>query len=410
MNKDIGDMRMRPKWHYRPERNWINDPNGFVYFQGWYHLFYQYNPNGDQWGDIHWGHARSRDLLHWETLPLALYPQKERKEKHCYSGGCCKDAFGVPHFFYTSVGDLEDGLDARHGAYQRLALPVDESLTKLVQDDAFALTQEIHHGMKVLEWRDPCVVPWRGQYLMVLGGLVEGHGCALLYTSLDLLKWTYRHILARSERADGVSWECPNLFFLDGKCALIYSPCSAVRIKLGSLDDGLHFHEEQDEVLDPGAWDGFYAPQVTKDDLGRTVMIGWMPECDGIAHKGWAGVMSLPCVLTLDRDGVRADPVPGVDRLPGVKRLSVLREQLPFAWTVHRSADGAEETVLTLSPEGTLVLDRSRSTALASASHASVRRQVPVKEINEVWIAVDVSTVEVMVNGTWLSARIYPTQ
>ena len=84
---------MRPKWHYRPEKNWINDPNGFVYFQGWYHLFYQYNPNGDQWGDIHWGHARSRDLLHWETLPLALYPQKERKEKHCYSGGCCSAFF-----------------------------------------------------------------------------------------------------------------------------------------------------------------------------------------------------------------------------------------------------------------------------------------------------------------------------
>ena len=401
---------MRPKWHYRPEKNWINDPNGFVYFQGWYHLFYQYNPNGDQWGDIHWGHARSRDLLHWETLPVALYPQKERKERHCYSGGCCKDASGVPHFFYTSVGDLEDGLDPRHGAYQRLALPGDGDLTVLVQDDAFALTQEVHHGMKALEWRDPCVAPWRGQYLMVLGGLVEGHGCALLYTSPDLREWTYRHILARSEQADGVCWECPNLFFLDGKCALIYSPCAAVRIKLGSLDAGLRFHEEKDEVLDPGAWDGFYAPQVARDDSGRTVMIGWMPECDGIAHKGWSGVMSLPRVLTLDRDGVRADPVPGADRLPGVKRISVLREQLPFSWTVHRSLDGGEETILTLSPEGTLLLDRSRSTALASASHASVQRQVPVRETNEVWIAVDVSTIEVMVNGRWLSARIYPTQ
>ena len=119
--------------------------------------------------------------------------------------------------------------------------------------------------------------------------------------------------------------------------------------------------------------------------------------------------MSLPRALALDRHGVRADPVPGVDRLPGVKRLSVLREQLPFAWTVHRSVDGGKETVLTLSPEGSLLLDRSRSTALASASHASVRRQVPVEETNEVLIAVDVSTVEVMVNGRWLSARIYPT-
>ena len=403
-------MQMRPQWHYRPEKNWINDPNGFVYCRGWYHLFYQYNPHGDQWGDIHWGHARSRDLLRWETLPVALYPQKEKKEKHCYSGGCCKDASGAPHFFYTSVGDAADGLDARHGAYQRLALPADENLTKLVQDDAFALTQEVHPGVTALEWRDPCVASWQGQYLMVLGGLVEGRGCALLYTSPDLRKWTYRHILARSERADGVSWECPNLFFLNGKCALIYSPCAAVRIKLGTLDDKLHFHEEQDEVLDPGAWDGFYAPQVTQDDAGRTVMIGWMPECDGIAHKGWAGVMSLPRVLTLDRDGVWADPVPGADRLPGVKRLSIGRDQLPRTWTVHRSEDGGEETVVQLSPDGTLFMDRSRSTALASASRAPILRQVPIRETNEVWIAVDVSTVEVMVNGRWLSARIYPTQ
>ena len=164
---------MRPQWHYRPEKNWINDPNGFVFYKGWYHLFYQYNPHGDEWGDLHWGHARSRDLLRWETLPVALYPQRERKEKHCFSGCCCVDASGKPHFFYTSVGDASDGLDARHGAYQRLALPADEAMTRLVQDDSFALTQEIHHGMTVLDWRDPCVLRRGDQYLMVLVGRYE---------------------------------------------------------------------------------------------------------------------------------------------------------------------------------------------------------------------------------------------
>ena len=401
---------MRPKWHYRPKENWINDPNGFVYHDGWYHLFYQYNPNGDQWGDIHWGHARSRDLLSWETLPVALCPQTERKERHCYSGGCCKDASGTPHFFYTSVGSQSDGLDARHGAYQRLALPADGGLARLVPDASFALTQEIHGGMTVLEWRDPCAVRWKDQYLMVLGGLAEGRGCVLLYTSPDLRAWTFRRILAQSERADGKSWECPNLFFLDGKCALIYSPCAAVRIKTGVLDDGLCFREESDEVLDPAAWDGFYAPQVTKDGAGRTVMIGWMPECDGVAHKGWAGVMSLPRVLSLDADGVRADPVPGADRLPGVKRLEIRREQLPTVWTVHRSGDGEEETRLCLDSDGTLLLDRGRSSLLASASRAPIQRRVPLRDVNEVFIAVDATTVEAMVNGRWLSGRVYPTK
>jgi len=81
---------MKPAWHYRPEANWINDPNGLVHHNGWYHMFYQYNPHGDQWGDIHWGHTRSRDLLTWETLPIALTPAAAKGELHCFSGGCCK--------------------------------------------------------------------------------------------------------------------------------------------------------------------------------------------------------------------------------------------------------------------------------------------------------------------------------
>ncbi len=69
---------MKPAWHYRPEKNWINDPNGLVHYKGWYHMFYQYNPHGDEWDDIHWGHARSRDLLTWETLPIALTPDADK--------------------------------------------------------------------------------------------------------------------------------------------------------------------------------------------------------------------------------------------------------------------------------------------------------------------------------------------
>ena len=399
---------MKPAWHYRPEANWINDPNGVVHHDGWYHLYYQYNPHSDRWGDIHWGHARSRDLLTWKTLPVALCPQHERKELHCFSGGCCKDENGLPHFFYTSVGDAADGLDARTGAYQRLALPADDGLTRLVQDEDFALTNAVHGDMTVLEWRDPCVVRYGNQYLMVLGGLAEGRGCVLLYTSPDLRTWTYRHILAQSAAADGVTWECPNIFFLDGKCCLIYSPCAAVRVKIGTLDEDLRFHEEREEILDPAAWNGFYAPQVLRDELGRTILFGWMPESDNVPHKGWSGVMALPRVLTLNADGLNAQPVPGAEALPGVTRCEVPREALPHTWTLHDN--GGESTTLTLTPEGMLLLDRSRSTLAESPNKQPIVRAVPVKDMNEVFIAVDGSAVEAMVNGKWLSGRIYPTK
>lgn len=399
---------MKPRWHYRPEDNWINDPNGLVQDQGWYHMFYQYNPHGDAWGDIHWGHARSKDLLHWETLPVALAPDADRGEMHCFSGGCCKDEAGRPHFFYTSIGRDEEGRDCTHGAQQWMADPADEDLRTLVQTDAHALTDAIHGGMHVRDWRDPCVLRHEGQYLMVLGGSVDARGCILLYTSPDMKTWTYRHILAISDRADGVPWECPNLFPLDGKWGLIYSPCAEVRVKLGTLDGGLCFHEEREEIVDPAARDGFYAPQVFRDEAGRTILIGWMPECDNVPHKGWSGVMSLPRVLTLNADGLHAAPIPGAEHMPGVRRQKIARSALPCTWTLHRSADGLEETLLTLDADGMLTLDRSRSCRRAGPNVQAIRRRVPLHAENDVFLAVDGSAVECAVNGKWLSGRIYP--
>ena len=398
---------MKPQWHYRPECNWINDPNGLTQHKGWYHMFYQYNPHGDQWGDIHWGHARSRDLLTWETLPPALMPEHAKGEIHCFSGGCCKDEEGRPHFFYTSVGRQEDGRDCTHGAQQWYAEPADDDLTILRQTDENALLDSIHGDFHVRDWRDPCVLRHGGQYLMVLGGCVEERGCVLLYTSPDMRRWTYRHILAVSDRADGVPWECPNLFAVDGRFGLIYSPCTEVRVKTGTLDEELHFIEETDEVLEPER-NGYYAPQVFTDEQGRVIVIGWMPESDNVPHKGWSGVMSLPRILHITADGLCTEPIPGAENLPGVTRLTVPRDALPCAWTIHDN--GEERTALTLSPEGTLTLDRSRSTLAQTPDRHPITRTVPVKDMNDVFIAVDQSAVETMVNGKWLSARIYPTK
>ncbi len=401
---------MKPKWHYRPKHNWINDPNGLVQHGGWYHLYYQYNPHGDEWGDIHWGHARSRDLLHWETRPIALMPDASKGELHCFSGGCCKDAEGCPHFFYTSIGRPEDARDCTDGAQQWMADPADEALDTLIQSDTHALTDAIHGPMHVRDWRDPCVLRHGKDYLMVLGGSVEGRGCVLLYTSPDLQTWTYRHILAQSPVADGIPWECPNFFPLGDKFCLIYSPCAEVRVKIGILDASLRFHEEREEIVDPAARDGFYAPQVFRDDAGRTIMLGWMPESDNVPHKGWSGVMSLPRVLTLTADGLHAAPIPGAESLPGVQRHRIARAALPMTWTLHFSADGLETTTLTLAADGTLTLDRSRSTRQDGPNKHPITRTVPLYEENDVFIAVDGSAIECAVNGKWLSGRIYPTE
>jgi beta-fructofuranosidase len=82
----------RPVYHFRPPAQWMNDPNGVIFHEGWYHIFYQHNPYGDNWGHMHWGHARSRDLVDWDHLPIALWPSLELGEEHCFSGCATVDA------------------------------------------------------------------------------------------------------------------------------------------------------------------------------------------------------------------------------------------------------------------------------------------------------------------------------
>src|ERR1041385_537002 len=90
----------RPLYHFRPAALWMNDPNGPIYYQGYYHLFYQLNPYADTWGHMHWGHARSRDLVHWQHLPIALWPSEELGEEHVFSGCATLTAKGQPTIFY----------------------------------------------------------------------------------------------------------------------------------------------------------------------------------------------------------------------------------------------------------------------------------------------------------------------
>ena len=100
--KLAGD-RHRPLYHFIAPANWMNDPNGAFFWKGKYHLFYQYNPNGPFWGTIHWGHAISSDLVHWEDLPIALVPSKDGPDKGGCWSGCVVDDNGVPTALYTGL-------------------------------------------------------------------------------------------------------------------------------------------------------------------------------------------------------------------------------------------------------------------------------------------------------------------
>jgi beta-fructofuranosidase len=283
----------RPVYHFRSPAQWMNDPNGPIFYNGWYHLFYQFNPHGDQWDHMHWGHARSRDLVRWEHLPIALFPSLESGETHCYSGSCAITGNGTPMIFYTSIGDREPE--------QRAAVPEDEDLINWRKRDAPVLTQAdnlLGGGPKVLSWRDPFLFRCGTRTFMVVGGSVDKqHGCVMLYQANDaqLTHWVRQSLLHQ----ESGNIECPLFFQLKDKWVLVFSINNRAKYHVGAFNaDTGTFISEQQGWIDHGQ--AFYAPQAFEDGHGQMILIGWIRGWN--AGRGWNGCFSLPRQLTLGPD------------------------------------------------------------------------------------------------------------
>ena len=324
----------RPQFHLLPAANWMNDPNGPIYWNSQYHMFFQYNPNGPYWGDMHWAHAVSSDMVHWKHLPTALSPTPGGPDAAgCFTGTIVLDK-GVATALYTGVvnaslpnATIDDGQHVFRES-QCLATSNDPELktwTKLAQPVISAPPV----GMKVAGFRDPS--PWRSGdwwYLAIGSGERGRGGDVLLYRSKHLQRWDYLHFLASGASsgktaanpvASGDMWECPDFFPLNGKHVLIYGSTGGVHWQSGNLDEKeLRFHTERSGILDHGS---FYAAKTQLDANRNRIVWGWIPESRPLAEyeaAGWAGMMSLPRVLTLDGDGqLRIAVSPAVQMLRG---------------------------------------------------------------------------------------------
>jgi beta-fructofuranosidase len=317
----------------------MNDPNGPIYWRGKYHMFFQYNPHAAVWGDMHWAHAISPDMIHWRHLPIALAPTPGGPDSEgCFSGTAVVNN-GVPTFIYTGVQTVPKDLATLSDGHnnfretQLYATSADPDLLTWTKRPTPVIPAP-PEGMKVTGFRDPA--PWREQalypdgWLLAVGsGAKENGGCVLLYQSTNLQTWQYLHIAASNGKTGGDTvnavdsgdmWECPDLFPLpspsgQAKHVLIYSTQGKVFWKVGQLHPTeLVFHQEQSGLLDYGS---FYAPKTQLDKSGNRILWGWIPETRPEAEysaSGWAGLMSLPRVLTLGSDGrlkIAIDPAVG---------------------------------------------------------------------------------------------------
>lgn len=302
----------RPQFHFTPKKNWINDPNGLVYLDGEYHLFYQHNPFGTQWGHMSWGHAVSTDMLQWTELPVAI---PEGDDEAIFSGSAVYDATNT-----SGLGSTENPpLVAIYTAYsektkiqsQSIAFSLDKGRTFKKYTNNPVL------DLKSTSFRDPKVF-WdseRNNWVMVVVKASEKK--VAIYTSANLINWTHQSDFGPLA-AQGGDWECPDLIelYIDGskkkkKWVMIVSlnpggieGGSGTQYFVGDFD-GKSFTPTQDytkpQWLDYGK-DNYAGVTFSNMPDSRTVLIGWMNSwqyASSLPKTAWTGAMTIPRELAL---------------------------------------------------------------------------------------------------------------
>lgn len=314
-----GRLDFRNSFHFSAPSGWLNDPNGFSWYDGAYHLFYQHNPYASTWGRMHWGHASSVDLVRWSHLPVALVPGESYDSDGCFSGTAVEHD-GKHILMYTGNSNARDEIAGRAGwQVQCLAVGDGETYRKMARNPVIG-SDLVPRGSSSADFRDPKLFrEGDNWYCLIASRDEERGGELLLYTARDLAQWRFVGVTAHAGGTYGPVWECPDFFALGSAEILVWSPqevpqkgcryrnpCSSV-YSVGRLDRGRgDFSGSAPELLDFGP--DFYAPQTLETPDGRRVLIAWMQmwertiPTDQLGH-GWAGSMTLPRELEIDDRG-----------------------------------------------------------------------------------------------------------
>lgn len=427
-----------PKFHIAAESGWINDPNGLIYINGYYHFFFQHYPYAPKWGPMHWGHVISKDLVHWEHLPIALYPDEDYDRGGCYSGSAV-DNNGVLTLIYTgNVWLGKEGDDTHIRQVQCLATSTDG--INFVKHGPVLYPPE-----GIMHFRDPKVWRARDSWWMVVGARPKSNlGEVRLYQSSDLTDWTFVRILDQAESSDeGFMWECPDFFNVNNKDILITSPQgipaqgydyrnlyqSGYRCGVWE-NDGSYTVQEEFKEIDHGH--DFYAPQSFTAADGRRIMVGWMNMWNSpmpTQKQGWAGAFTLPREVKYTEHGrLLCTPIVELEQLRSdygtlkpfslTNIRSTLNEQYQECKISFDLANStAEQYGIAIGDGAKLFIDaQSQRLVLRRESKdltLNTDRSIPLVACSKInlHIFIDASSIEVFVNdGEYsLTSNFYPT-
>jgi len=397
-----------PRLHGRPDRGWLNDPNGCSYVDGRYHVFFQHNPDAPIHDTIKWGHASSSDLVDWRIEPIALVNRHAELDRYGCWTGCVVDDDGVPTAVYSAVADGSGRAEVMLARSDRDMVAWRPDLTSVAG---------MPNDPAVSDVRDPFVFRVDGHRYAIQGaGHRQGRPRILVYGCDDLTAWTELGTLLSADDAIAVGmapaniWECPNLLRFDDRWVLIVSLWSqvdgvdslaGVRYLVGDLvvgPAGPRFTCTGGGMLDEGPC--FYAPQALALD-GRVLLWGWAWEhgrtSEQVEAAGWAGVLTFCRELSLVDDVLVSRPVAELEMLrrgplhvaPG-KPFSAVAFEIVLG-------DGAGRVSLSL-------VDAGEEQLVAEWAASPAGLQPPR-------VLVDGSMVEIFAGGpTAYTTRAYPTR
>nr|GEX31545.1 fructan 6-exohydrolase-like [Tanacetum cinerariifolium] len=313
----------RTAFHFQPSRNWMNDPNGPMYYNGVYHIFYQYNPSGPHFSNqMHWAHSVSLDLINWTPLDLAFSPTEPFDINSCWSGSATILPGDKPVMLYT-------GIDSKNQQVQNLAVPKDLSdpyLREWVKYSGNPIIS-LPEGIQPDDFRDPTTT-WLaedGKWRMIVGSQKDKTGIAFLYKSDDFINWTMNDAPLYKVEDTGI-WECPDFFPVwidstDGVDTSVISPRDRVKhvlkfglvhhakdyYMIGSYNPEKEHYVPEDELTDSTLrfdYGKYYGSKSFFDPVkNRRILMAWVNESDSeddAIAKGWAGIQSFPRTLWLD--------------------------------------------------------------------------------------------------------------
>ena len=410
------------KFHITPQKGWMNDPNGLVYFKGQYHIFYQHYPNDVNWGPMHWGHVISDDLIHFKHAPIALYPDME---DGCFSGSSIV-VDDVLYVFYTSffekdgvVRQLQSMAYSTDGFnFKKYGLIIDETKLPSIYDPA--------------DFRDPKIYKKDDEFILLVAAKRRGGtGRIIMFKSNNLKDWEFVSDVLEKD-CKGIMIECPD--YNDELGLLIHCEqfqpnedkyhlnIHTNRYLLGRINNDNKFVGEEIGLIDYGF--DFYAPQMFAN---KNILIGWLSMWDRDMHTrgyGYAGVLTIPRQIEVVNNHLYQTPI--FDRTneerfeienyfetnisEGVLEIDLDNIE-SFEIEVKK---GDNETTKIYSKNEYIVFDRSQNKKRINGAEKDEfslkgERYMPFikEEHNKIYVVIDRFSIEFFFNGLACSNLVY---